>query len=162
MAWCAASTGTGESPPHARRAGLSWTRSSCPTREPGRPARCCTPPWSTPPTTAPPAAWLGSIPGAAPAPDDVRELPDHIGLELGCMQVLCDAEAHAREEGDGDAVVRAQALQRRLLQEHIRQWAPRLCERIRANAPGPFYRGIVALAEAFLDQEAGTQDASYE
>jgi TorA maturation chaperone TorD len=94
--------------------------------------------------------------------DDVRELPDHIGLELGCMQVLCDAEARAREEGDGDAVARAQALQRRLLQEHLRQWTPRLCERIRVNAPGPFYRGIVALTEAFLDQEAGTRDASCE
>jgi TorA maturation chaperone TorD len=94
--------------------------------------------------------------------DDVRELPDHIGLELGCMQVLCDAEARAREEGDGDAVARAQALQRRLLHEHLRQWVPRLCERIRANAPGPFYRGIGALTEAFLDQEAGAQDASCE
>ena len=94
--------------------------------------------------------------------DDVRELPDHIGLELGCLQVLCDAEARAREEGDGDAAARAQALQQRLLQEHIRQWAPRLFERIRANAHGPFYRGIVALTEAFLDQEAGAPDAACE
>lgn len=92
--------------------------------------------------------------------DDVRELPDHIGLELGCMQVLCDAEARAREEGDVSALARAQALQRRLLQEHLQQWAPRLFERILANAPGPFYRGMVALTEAFLDQEAGAQDAS--
>lgn len=94
--------------------------------------------------------------------DDVRELPDHIGLELGCMQVLCDAEARAREEGDGSAVERAQALQRRLLREHIQQWTPRLCGRIRANAPGPFYRGIAALTEAFLGQEAGAQDTSCE
>jgi TorA maturation chaperone TorD len=78
------------------------------------------------------------------------------------MQVLCDAEARAREEGDGAAVARAQALQRRLLQEHLRQWTPRLFERIRANAPGPFYRGVVALTEAFLDQEARAQDAACE
>ena len=94
--------------------------------------------------------------------DDVRELPDHIGLELGCMQVLCDAEARAREEDDGDAVGRAQALQRRLLQEHLRQWAPRLFERIRATAPGPFYRGIASLTEAFIHQEAGAQDTACE
>jgi hypothetical protein len=47
-------------------------------------------------------------------------------------------------------------------QEHIWQWTPRLFETIRANALGPFYRGIVALTEAFLDQEAGAQDASCE
>lgn len=94
--------------------------------------------------------------------DTVRELPDHIGLELGCMQVLCDAEARGREEGDGGAVARAQALQRRLLQEHLQQWTPRLSERIRANAPGPFYRGIASLTEAFIQQEAGAQDISCE
>ncbi len=92
--------------------------------------------------------------------DDVRELPDHVGLELGCMQVLCDAEARAWEAGDTSALARAQALQRRLLRQHIRQWTPRLFERIRSNAPGPFYRGIVALTDAFLDQEAGAQGAS--
>ncbi len=86
--------------------------------------------------------------------DDLGELPDHIGLELGCMQVLCDAEARAQEEGDRDAAARACELQRRLLQEHLLQWAPRLCGQIRANAPGPFYRGIAALTEAFLKQEA--------
>ncbi len=94
--------------------------------------------------------------------DDVRELPDHIGLELGCMEVLCEAEARAREEGDGSGVERATALQRRLLHEHLLQWVPALCERIRANARGPFYRGIVALTGAFLDQESGKEGAACE
>ena len=86
--------------------------------------------------------------------DDVRELPDHIGLELGCMEALCDAEARAQQEDDEAAVTRARKLQRRLLQEHLLQWAPKLCGRISANAPGPFYRGIAAVTEAFLEQEA--------
>ena len=69
------------------------------------------------------------------------------------MEVLCDAEARAWQENDEAAVTRARELQRRLLREHLLQWAPKLCGRIRANAPGPFYRGIAALTEAFLEQE---------
>jgi TorA maturation chaperone TorD len=87
------------------------------------------------------------------------------GLLMGPSTLAVKAiyrDAGVEMADTGGAVARAQALQRRLLQEHLRQWAPRLCERIRANAPGPFYRGIVALTEAFLDQEAGAQDASCE
>ena len=85
---------------------------------------------------------------------ELGELPDHIGLELGCMQALCDAEAQGRQDGDEETVTRATELQRRLLHGHLLQWAPSLCARVRANARGPFYQGIATLTEAFLEQEA--------
>jgi TorA maturation chaperone TorD len=85
---------------------------------------------------------------------DVLELPDHVGLELGCMQSLCEAEARAWEGADAEGAERAGELQRRLLEEHLLQWVPALCARVRENAPGPFYRGIAALTEAFLRHEA--------
>jgi len=91
--------------------------------------------------------------GAEVAPD-LFELPDHVGLELGCMHVLCEAEARAWERGDRPAAARAQQLQWRLLIKHLLQWVPSLCRRIRANAPGPFYRGIADLTEALVRQEA--------
>lgn len=87
-------------------------------------------------------------------PAGLLELPDHVGLELGCMQGLCDAEARAWGEEDAGALAHARGLQRRLLEEHLLQWVPALCARIRASAPGPFYRGIAALTEAVLEQEA--------
>lgn len=87
-------------------------------------------------------------------PADLLELPDHVGLELGCMQGLCDAEAKAWQVGDAEAVRRARGLQRRLLKDHLLQWVPALCARIRERAPGPFYRGIAALTEAVLVQDA--------
>ena len=91
--------------------------------------------------------------GAEVAPD-LLELPDHVGLELGCMHVLCEAEARAWERGDNPAAARAQQLQGRLLTEHLLQWIPALCRRIRANARGPFYRGIADLTEALVRQDA--------
>jgi putative dimethyl sulfoxide reductase chaperone len=86
--------------------------------------------------------------------EDLLELPDHVGLELGCMHFLCEAEARARLLGDRHAAERAQHLQRRLLEEHLLQWVPALCRRIRENAPGPFYRGIADLTEALVSQDA--------
>ncbi len=91
--------------------------------------------------------------GAEVAPD-LLELPDHVGLELGCMHFLCEAEARAWERGDGPAAARAQQLQGRLLTDHLLQWIPALCRQIRANAPGPFYRGIADLTEALVRQDA--------
>lgn len=91
--------------------------------------------------------------------DDLRELPDHLGLELACMASLCEAEARASEGGDAGAVERVRGLQGRLLREHLLRWAPSLCARIRENAAGPFYRGIAALTEAFLRHEAEERTA---
>jgi TorA maturation chaperone TorD len=87
-------------------------------------------------------------------PADLLELPDHVGLELGCMQGLCAAEAKAWQAGDTEAQACARRLQRRLLEEHLLQWVPALCTRIRDSAPGPFYRGIATLTEAVLKQDA--------
>jgi TorA maturation chaperone TorD len=70
------------------------------------------------------------------------------------MQTLCRAEARAWERDDVEAAGRARRLQRRLLEEHLLQWVPSLCARIRENAPGPVYRGIATLTEAFLRREA--------
>ena len=86
--------------------------------------------------------------------EDLRELPDHVGLELACMESLCRAEAQAWERDDAEAVRWARGLERRLMEEHLLQWVPSLCARVRENAPGPFYRGVAALTEEFLRQEA--------
>ena len=86
--------------------------------------------------------------------EDFKDLPDHVGLELACMEFLCGAEARAWDQEDLGEVRRVRDLQRRLVHEHLRQWVPALCERIRERAAGPFYRGIARLMEAYLVQEA--------
>lgn len=86
--------------------------------------------------------------------EDFKDLPDHVGLELACMEYLCKAEAGAWDREDLAEVHRVREFQRRLLQDHLLQWVPALCERIRERAAGPFYRGIARLTEAYLAQEA--------
>ena len=84
---------------------------------------------------------------------EIRELPDHIGLELAGMAALCDQETEALERGDAGALARARDLERRLLGGHLLGWAPALCARVRRNAAGPFYGGVAALTEAVLRHE---------
>lgn len=86
--------------------------------------------------------------------DDFKDLPDHIGLELACMEFLCEQEACAWEQDDFARAAKMRDLQKRLLHEHLLVWAPALCARIREHAPGPFYRGIADLTEASLRWEA--------
>jgi TorA maturation chaperone TorD len=86
--------------------------------------------------------------------EDYKDLPDHVGLELACMEFLCKVEGQAWEREDLTEVRRVRHLEGRLLHDHLLQWVPALCQRIRENAPGPFYRGIASLTVAYLTQEA--------
>jgi len=90
--------------------------------------------------------------------EDYKDLPDHVGLELACMEFLCQVEGQAWEREDLTEVHRVRHLERRLLHDHLLQWVPALCQRIRENAPGPFYRGIASLTVAYLSQESKTVD----
>ena len=87
--------------------------------------------------------------------EDFKDLPDHVGLELACMEFLCAGEARAWDREDLDEVTRVRGLQRRMVHDHLLQWVPALCGRIRERAPGPFYRGIASLTEAYLAREVG-------
>ncbi len=86
--------------------------------------------------------------------EEFKDLPDHVGLELACMEFLCAAEARAWHRGDLGEVKRVRSLQQRLLRDHLLQWVPALCRQIRGKAAGPFYRGIASLTEAYLRHEA--------
>lgn len=86
--------------------------------------------------------------------EDFKDLPDHVGLELACMKFLCEEEARAWEGKGAGHARRMRNFQKRLLHEHLLQWVPALCRRIRENAPGPFYRGIAGLTDAYLRQDA--------
>jgi TorA maturation chaperone TorD len=90
--------------------------------------------------------------------EDYKDLPDHVGLELACMEFLCQVEGQAWEREDLTEVRRVRHLEGRLLHDHLLQWVPALCQRIRENAPGPFYRGIASLTMAYLSQESKTVD----
>ena len=94
--------------------------------------------------------------------EQFEDLPDHVGLELACMEFLCAAEGRAWDREDLGEVTRVRGFQRRLLHDHLLQWFPTLCAQIRDRAAGAFYPGIAGLTEAYLRSEADALGASAE
>jgi TorA maturation chaperone TorD len=84
---------------------------------------------------------------------ECTELPDHIGVELSFMSLLCRRECEARQASDATSVEQACACEVRFLEEHLLCWVPHLRERIAANASSDFYRGIAYLTEDFLSAD---------
>ena len=90
-----------------------------------------------------------------------KELPTHIGVELSYMSFLCEREAAAIRDEEGQALpdeeqrtaadsVRYRILQKKFLNEHLNAWFPQLSRSIQANAKSNFYRGLARITEAFL------------
>jgi putative dimethyl sulfoxide reductase chaperone len=90
-----------------------------------------------------------------------KELPTHIGVELSYMRFLCEREAAAIRDEEGQVLpamekraaavsVRYRILQKKFLIEHLNAWFPLLSRSIQANAKSNFYRGLARITEAFL------------
>jgi len=93
-----------------------------------------------------------------------KELPTHIGVELSYMSFLCEREAAAIRDEEGQAPpdeekraaadsVRYRELQIKFLNEHLNAWFPQLRLAIKANAKSLFYRGLAKITEAFLNYD---------
>lgn len=93
-----------------------------------------------------------------------KELPTHIGVELSYMSFLCEREAAAIRDENGQVPpdeekraaansVRYRELQIKFLNEHLNAWFPQLSRAIQANAKSLFYRGMAKITEAFLDYD---------
>jgi TorA maturation chaperone TorD len=87
--------------------------------------------------------------GFTPSPQG-SELPDHVGVELSFMSILCRREHEAREVGDDAMAARLRERERRFLEDHLLRWVPHLRQRITANSLSEFYRGVAGLTEDFL------------
>jgi TorA maturation chaperone TorD len=82
------------------------------------------------------------------------EFPDHIGVELSFMSLLCERERQGWEVGDMPAVHLLLTRELRFLEDHLLRWVPELSQRISANARTLFYRGIGHLTEEFIRADA--------
>ena len=91
--------------------------------------------------------------GGADMDGTCKELPTHIGVELSYMSFLCEREAAAIGDEEGQALPdeekKADAnsaiyckLQEKFLNEHLNAWFPLLSRSIQANAKSNFYRGL--------------------
>lgn len=86
---------------------------------------------------------------------EAAELPDHVGVELEFMHVLCEIERHAAARGDETAPLRA--AQRDFLDRHLR----RLLAGMHARRSGEDDKATVIVREclAFVESHRESLDA---
>lgn len=81
---------------------------------------------------------------------NIREPPDHIGIELGYLSHLCDAEADAWKTGDVKGAVKCLRMEQQFLRDHIDRWVLNFCQQIAESDRTGFYRGIAIVTKEFL------------
>jgi len=81
---------------------------------------------------------------------DVRELPDHVAVELEFMSYLVFKEIHALETTDLRAADEAVEKQESFSGEFLRRWIPPFCERIKENTENGFYSALAQCASTFI------------
>lgn len=81
---------------------------------------------------------------------ELREVPDHIALELQFMQHLCGREAQALNVGRIQVAEESVRLQLAFLETQLAPWIERFCQAVVSTARHPFYRGIANLTLGFV------------
>lgn len=81
----------------------------------------------------------------------VKELPDHIGCELGFMEYLCTEEARAAKAGKKDNARFFLEEQRLFLENHLLQWMPSLAAKISEKARFSWYKALSTAALGFME-----------
>jgi TorA maturation chaperone TorD len=85
--------------------------------------------------------------------DHFRDLPDHVAAELEFLYLVVFRQAEATLAGDLDALAKWEALERRLLREHLGAWLPPFTQAVRDGATSCFYRRLADLTERFVAAE---------
>jgi TorA maturation chaperone TorD len=76
--------------------------------------------------------------------------PDHIGVELEFMYMLCMAQQRAFEEGDKEGICGLFEVQKSFLQEHLLEWAPLFLINAKKESRTPLYHDGAELTLEFL------------
>jgi len=83
-------------------------------------------------------------------PEEAKLLPDHIGVELEALRLLCELESQAADSGHTD---RVRQIEGQFLAEHPGRWIPLFSDLIIKKTENPFYRAVSQLTRAFIDSE---------
>ena len=76
--------------------------------------------------------------------------PDHIGVELEFMYMLCVASLKAFKEDDKDALCELYQVQRAFLKEHLLEWAPMFLINAKRESRTPLYHDGSELTLEFM------------
>jgi anaerobic sulfite reductase subunit A len=83
-------------------------------------------------------------------PEDCRELPDYISVELDFMRHLCKEEAAAWAAENESRAQACLTGEKEFLCGHLRAWAPRFCNEVIRCAGQDFYQSMARITRGFL------------
>ena len=82
--------------------------------------------------------------------DELRDLPDHVAVELEFLYLTLFRRHEAQHSGNAEALREITGLQRRFLSQHLGAWIVPFTDAVKANAQTAFYRDAALLAERFV------------
>jgi TorA maturation chaperone TorD len=71
--------------------------------------------------------------------------PDHLGVELRFMALLCHAEMQAWQDDDAEKAAESLGRQRDFLDDHVLPWVPGYLNLVNTQARHAFFRGVATL-----------------
>lgn len=80
----------------------------------------------------------------------VRELPDHVGIELEFLACLSEEEAKAWAADDEPSAIHWLEHEHTFLDRHLCQWLPAFTDRVLAATTCSFYSGLARIAQVFV------------
>lgn len=83
----------------------------------------------------------------------IKELPDHIGVELAFMEFLCEREAEALEKEGSSERDLLQKEQATFLSDHLMTWLPRLVQAIHQKGRMGLYKKLATLTEETVRED---------
>jgi TorA maturation chaperone TorD len=86
-------------------------------------------------------------------PTDQAAPPDHLGVELRFLALLCHEEAEAWQRGSDAEAAQLRQQQRDFLDRHLLRWVPAYFDLVQANTKHPFYLRLTALAGRILAKD---------
>jgi TorA maturation chaperone TorD len=87
-------------------------------------------------------------------------MPDHIVAEFEFMRRLTAREAEAWSEGDEALARNIIEIEKRFFEEHLSQWIPRFCDKVKDRAERAFYREMAEITQTFMGFEHETLASS--
>ncbi len=83
----------------------------------------------------------------------IKDVPDHIALELEFMYYLVAKQIQAINEKNFPDIQLYQQKQKSFLHSHLSRWLPEFVENVQKNAQSDFYRILAKLTEEFVRKD---------
>lgn len=80
----------------------------------------------------------------------LKEMPDHIGLELNFLAFLCNREKEMWQKGDLEGALSQLKIEWEFLEKHLSTWVDDLCKNILEKAETNLYKGLAKITRAYV------------